>query len=115
MIGPEVMFLARSHRFDRTDIPMSVQGEEEMRLIVIGDDVWIGARALILRGVTVGDGAIVGAGAVVTKDVPSFAIVAGNPAKIIKWRKPGTEQRSAENQLVLAGPSVCNKGGRGDQ
>lgn len=51
--------------------------------IVIGNDVFIGARAMILRGVTIGDGAVVGAGAVVTHDVPAGARVAGNPARII--------------------------------
>lgn len=53
---------------------------------VIGSDVWIGANALVKRGVTVGVGAIIGAGSVVTKDVPPFAVVAGVPAKIIKYR-----------------------------
>lgn len=52
----------------------------------IGNDVWIGYRAMILSGVTVGDGAIIGAGAVVTKDVPPYSIVAGNPAKVVKYR-----------------------------
>lgn len=52
--------------------------------ITIGDHVWIGANAMILKGVSIGDGAIVGAGAVVTKDVPPHTIVVGNPAKIIK-------------------------------
>ena len=51
--------------------------------IVIGDQVWIGARAIVLKGVTIGDGAVVAAGAVVTKDVPPGAVVAGTPAKII--------------------------------
>lgn len=54
--------------------------------IVIGNDVWIGARATILEGVTIGDGAVVAAGAIVTKDVPPYAIVGGVPAKIIRYR-----------------------------
>ncbi|VXC31305.1 conserved hypothetical protein [Flavobacterium sp. 9AF] len=54
--------------------------------ITIGSDVWIGDNAILLPNITVGNGAIIGAGAVVTKDVPDFAIVGGNPAKIIKYR-----------------------------
>jgi acetyltransferase-like isoleucine patch superfamily enzyme len=54
--------------------------------IVIGNDVWIGANAIILPGVTIGDGAVVGAGAVVTKDVAPYAIVGGVPAKLIRYR-----------------------------
>lgn len=52
----------------------------------IGNDVWIGARATILSGVTISDGAVVAAGAVVTNDVPPYAIVAGVPARVIKYR-----------------------------
>lgn len=52
--------------------------------VVIGDDVWVGAYAVVLKGVTIGDRAIVGAGAVVTKDVPPDVVVAGNPARIVK-------------------------------
>lgn len=54
--------------------------------VVIGNDVWIGARAMILRGVTIGDGAIVAGGSVVTKDVAPYAVVGGIPAKVIKHR-----------------------------
>lgn len=53
---------------------------------VVGNDVWIGAGATVLRGVTIGDGAVIGAGSVVTKSVPPYAIVAGNPARLIKYR-----------------------------
>jgi acetyltransferase-like isoleucine patch superfamily enzyme len=52
----------------------------------IGNDVWIGKNALILSGVTIGDGAVIGAGSVVTKDVEPYAIVAGNPARLIRKR-----------------------------
>ena len=54
----------------------------------IGNDVWIGARSLVMDGVTIGDGAIVAAGSVVAKDVPPFAIVGGAPAKLIRYRFP---------------------------
>ena len=61
---------------------------------IVGNDVWIGLNAVILRGVTVGHGAIIGAGAVVTKDVPPYAIVVGSPAKILRYRfDPKTIQR----------------------
>jgi len=59
---------------------------EEFGNIEIGNDVWIGANAIIVDGIKIGDGAIVAAGAVVTKDVPPYAIVGGVPAKIIRYR-----------------------------
>ncbi len=54
--------------------------------VIIGNDVWIGRSAIVLAGVKVGDGAVIGAGAVVTKDVPAYAVVAGNPARLIRYR-----------------------------
>lgn len=59
---------------------------EEYKNIIICNDVWIGSRAVILDGITIGNGAIVAANAVVTKDIPPYAIVAGVPAKILKYR-----------------------------
>ena len=87
MMGPNVSIYPRNHAFDRTDIPMNMQGFSEEKPVTICDDVWIGGSAVILSGVTINSGAIVAAGAVVTKDVPPYAIVGGNPAKIIKFRK----------------------------
>jgi acetyltransferase-like isoleucine patch superfamily enzyme len=63
---------------------------DEVRPVVIGNDVWIGARAVVLKGVTVGDRAVVGMGSVVTKDVPADCVVAGNPARVVKWLDPAT-------------------------
>ena len=87
MMGPDVCIYVRNHAFDRTDITMDQQGFSDERPVVIGDDVWIGARVIILPGVRIGTGAVVGAGAVVTKDVPDYAVVGGNPARILKMRK----------------------------
>lgn len=88
MMGPEVMIFTVNHRADDVTRPMLTQGERPMQPVVIEDDVWIGARVIILPGVRVGTGAILAAGAIVTKDVPPYAIMGGNPAKPIKWRRP---------------------------
>ncbi|SHN61125.1 acyltransferase [Desulfovibrio litoralis] len=85
-IGPMTIIQGANHNFQRHDIPIVDQGHIESR-VEIADDVWIGAKSVILPGVKIGTGAVVGAGSIVTKDVPDFAIVAGVPAKIIKMRK----------------------------
>ena len=72
---------------DRLDIPMMSQGLYTKGPVVIGDDVWLGAGSIVLDGVRIGKGCIVGAGAVVTKDLPDYAIAAGVPAKVIKTRE----------------------------
>ena len=78
--------LTHTHNIERTDIPMGQQG---MRVseVIIGNDVWIGMRVVIMPGVRIGIGVVIGAGAAVTKDVPDYAIVGGVPARIIKFRK----------------------------
>ncbi len=87
LIAPNVAILSRMHEYSLTNIPISLQGYKEEKLVNIGDDVWLGRNVIVLPGVTIGDGAIIGAGAVVTKDIPPYAIVAGTPAKLIKFRK----------------------------
>jgi acetyltransferase-like isoleucine patch superfamily enzyme len=67
--------------------------------VIIGNDVWIGAGAIILSGVTISDGAIVGAGSVVTHDIPPYAIVAGNPARLIRFR---FSKNQIDNLLEIA-------------
>ena len=86
MMGPEVVIYTGGHRHDRTDIPMMEQGSVDPRPVTIGNDVWIGRRAIILPGVTIGDGVIIAAGAVVTKSIEPYMIAAGVPAKAVKSR-----------------------------
>jgi len=85
MIGPNVVVRASNHCHDRVDIPIWEQGQTGGE-IVIGDDVWIAANAVILPDVIIGSHVIVAAGAVVTKAVPDYAVVAGVPAKVIARR-----------------------------
>jgi maltose O-acetyltransferase len=85
MMAPEVAILTSNHNFSNTEVPMNKQGHLTDK-VEIGNDVWIGYRVLILPGVMIENGAIVAAGAVVTKDVPAYAIVGGNPAKVIRFR-----------------------------
>lgn len=86
MMGPDVTILTHTHNIERTDIPMGRQGTV-VKEVSIGDDVWIGMRSIIMPGVRIGNGVVIGAGAVVTKNVPDFAIVGGVPARIIRYRK----------------------------
>lgn len=94
MMGPEVVIHTKNHRHDRTDIPMCQQGYEDIKAVNIEDDVWICERAIILPGVTIGKGSIIGAGAVVSKDVPPFSVVVGNPASVVKNRRRSQTSRS---------------------
>lgn len=87
VMGPDVVMMATTHEFSDTERTIISQGEGEEKEITIGDDVWIGTRAILLPGVTIGSHSIVGAGAVVTKSVPEYCIVGGNPAKVIKHRR----------------------------
>jgi acetyltransferase-like isoleucine patch superfamily enzyme len=90
------VFLGGEHRIDWiTTFPFSTfsgQADQYPELpfskgdVSIGNDVWIGTEAMILSGVTIGDGAVIGARAVVSRDVPPYAVVTGNPAKIVKYR-----------------------------
>ena len=87
MMGQDCLIYTRNHDFSNVDIPMIDQGFKEKKEVIIEDDVWIGARVIILPGVKIGKGSIIGAGAVVTKDVEPYSVVAGVPAKLIRKRK----------------------------
>jgi acetyltransferase-like isoleucine patch superfamily enzyme len=84
LIGPQTIIWGRDHGMKKDDL--IYKQPHVNKKIVIGDDVWIGAHATILKGVNIGEGAVVAAGSLVVKDVPPYAIVGGVPAKIIKYR-----------------------------
>lgn len=86
MMAPEVVIYTKNHAHASLDIPMSAQGDEEEKPVYVGNDVWIGRRAMIMPGSTIGDHVIVAAGAVVTGDVPSCCVVGGVPARVLKQR-----------------------------
>jgi acetyltransferase-like isoleucine patch superfamily enzyme len=87
LIGPDVMITAASYRFDDGS-PVTSQVMDEGD-ITIGDDVWLGAKVVVLPGVSIGAGAIIGASAVVSKNIPDFAIAVGIPARVVGQRKRG--------------------------
>ena len=85
MIGPNVVMRPTDHGFERSDLPIKEQ-HNTVGEVVIGSDVWIAANVVLLRGARVGDHAVVGAGSVVNSEIPEWAIAAGVPARVIRYR-----------------------------
>lgn len=90
-IAPACAFYSFDHAFD-SDMPVRNQGLRSRGPVVIHDDVWLGYGAVVLTGVTIGSGAVIGANAVVTRDVPPLAVAVGNPARIVRYRKPSATE-----------------------
>jgi acetyltransferase-like isoleucine patch superfamily enzyme len=115
VIGPELCVMGGDHRFD---LAGTLYGDTKAlgfnEPISIGCNVWIGARVTILKGVRIGDAAIIGAGSVVTRDVPSHAITAGNPARQLRWRFEGEARRRHEECMTGLWGRV-NVGGETDR
>jgi len=83
LIGPNCSFYSGGHPLDPT-VRNGTRGPEFGKPVTIGEDCWFGGNVIVLPGVTIGRGVTVGAGSVVTKDVPDYVCVAGNPARIIR-------------------------------
>jgi acetyltransferase-like isoleucine patch superfamily enzyme len=94
-IGPEATILTLGHD------PQSSTFTDKGGDVIIGDRVWIGYRAIILPGITIGEGAVVGAGSVVTKDIAPYTIVGGNPARFIKERSKDLHYQLNYHPLLM--------------
>lgn len=86
MMGPDCKILTSNHGIIDNGIPMWKQDSDTIVPVKIGNDCWIGTRVIILPGVTLDDGCVVGAGSVVTKSFEKNSVIAGNPARLIKYR-----------------------------
>jgi acetyltransferase-like isoleucine patch superfamily enzyme len=114
LIGPRVTMISENHIFSDPDKLITHQGLDR-KIIIIGNNVWLGCNVTILAGVEIGDGAIVAAGAVVNRSVPPYAIVAGVPAQIKKYRIPqddrteqSPEQTPTANNEATLPPSAIH-------
>jgi galactoside O-acetyltransferase len=95
--GPGVTFCTAEHPLDAAQ---RAQGLQYNLPVHIGNDVWVGAGAIILAGVTIGEGAVVGAGSVVTHDVPARVVVVGSPARVIRRLDADESIPSASSSLI---------------
>ncbi len=110
LVAQNVLMSGLNHDFDDVTKPIVAQGFS-VKEIVVEDGVWIGGGAIITQGVKIGKNAVVGAGSVVTKDVPPFSVVVGNPAKVVKrynfeskmWEKADDKKNSETKNLNLNG------------
>lgn len=107
LIGMGVQIVGRDdHAIDEIGVPMCEATRTSERVgtqrdvVTIGRDVWIGGGSVVLSGLSIGEGAIVAAGAVVTKDVPAFSIVGGNPAQILGQRFANDEERTSHSRAL---------------
>lgn len=85
-LGPDVKIWSINHRFEDPDTPWLKRGWDKTPAVIEGD-VWVGANCFVMPGITIGRGAILSAGTILMKSVPPFAIVAGNPGRVVGWRK----------------------------
>jgi len=105
MLASNIAIVGDDHNWNETGIPMQFAGRPTQHFTTIGADVWLGHGVIVMRGITINDGAIVAAGAVVTRDVPAYEVWAGTPAKKLRDRFVHPTHRD-EHAAMLAGPLV---------
>lgn len=108
MISSYVAITGSDHIYDKPGVAIRFSGRPASVKTNIGHDVLIGHGAIVMRGVAIGNGAVIGSGSVVTKDVPAYAVVAGVPAKFIKWRFDQDQQRIHEAMLNSPIMFICS-------
>lgn len=96
-LAQNVTVTGLNHNFENAEIPIDQQGVSTNK-VTIEDDVWVGANAVILPGVTLGKHCVVAAGSVVSRSIPSYTVCAGSPAKVIKRYNPANKQWERENK-----------------
>lgn len=103
ILAHNIEIQTRNHNYDSIDLKsVPYDNKVHLKSVKIEENVWIGSHVLIIPGVTIGEGAVIGMGAVVTRDVPPFAVMGGNPAQIIKYRdKNKYESLKLDNKIYL--------------
>lgn len=102
ILGPSCKIYTRNHNYDCEGIDAIPYNHiQKCADVVIEEGVWIGESVIILPGVTIGKGAVIGAGSVITKNIPAYAVAAGNPAFVIKYRDKERFDRLLENRVFI--------------
>jgi len=100
MLASDIAIVGDDHNWSRPGVPIQFAGRPPQRATTIGADAWLGHGVIVMRGLTIGDAAIIAAGAVVTKDVPSYEVWAGVPAKHIRDRFADETARVRHEQMI---------------
>lgn len=108
IIGPRVTIHTSNHRFENATM-LPYDGYSYLKKVIIEKNVWIGDNVMIVPGVTIGEGSVVAMGSVVTKDVPKYSIVGGNPAKVIKTRNIDDYNELNKNKMFYMNLKKENK------
>jgi acetyltransferase-like isoleucine patch superfamily enzyme len=100
MLAQNVQIIGGDHDYQKIGTPIIFSGREEIKETILGRDIWIGANVIIMTGIKIGDGSIIASGSVVTKDIPSFVIAGGIPAKVIKKRFLSDEEEKIHLEML---------------
>lgn len=110
MLANNVSVIGGDHQYNKAGVPMIFSGRAGWRETNIGNDVWIGAYSIVKTGISIGDGTIVAMGSVVTKDLDSFSIYGGNPARKIKDRFETEAEKNTHIEMLRKTSKDCGFG-----